>query len=90
MKAEKQRTHKKALQSLLYTLKVYYKYLGILKISKSSRKNTATGDNIVLQVEKFWNFLHTFIWEQATYNDITGPENLILFKQNSKKNTQKA
>lgn len=90
MKAEKRRTHKKALQSLLYTLKVYYKYFGILKISKSSRKNTATGDTKALQVEKFWNFPHIFIWEEATYNAITVPENLILLKQNSKKPTQTA
>lgn len=49
MKAEKQRTQKKKLSKAYFTL-------SILKISKFSRKNTATGDNTVLQVEKFLEF----------------------------------
>lgn len=43
----KNKVHTKRLSKAYFTL-------GILKISKFSRKNTATGDNIVLQVENFF------------------------------------
>lgn len=70
MKAEKQNTHSKALQNLVY-----------LKTFKFSRKNTGIVDNMIVQAEKFFKLppLPAFTWERVVYNETITPANLILF-----------
>lgn len=84
IKAEKRRTHKKKLSKPYFTL-------GMLKTPKFNRKSTATGGNIVLQVEKFLEFPTHFHLETSHLES----HNCSWKSQYSsnkilKKNTQKA